>query len=638
MVLIKYLPESQDNSHFPVVYHGLTLLTRVLESAGNAFFNTYERKNFKQPMDTECNTQRTFESEDKSCFSDSWSSGKATKGKNQARANAKTANAPSKLKRLIKGPNLYSVLGLQEGCSMDAIKKSYRQLALQYHPDKQKARENTQQPKISKSKQVHETVSQNLIKKPKNLEHYSDKMFFLLIQDAYNALSDPTFRREYDSALPFDESIPSASDMDATDPQSFFTVFAPVFQRNARWSAKKNVPSLGTLNTSIEEVHKFYQFWRHFDTIREFSIHNEYDLIDAECREERRWMERENMKICRKYIKEDKLRISKLVELAFSLDPRIQKEKEVETKKKNKVKNERQRLHEEKLEKHRLEQERKIQEQKAFEEELQLKEKLRLEDRQRHKMLLKQTRKNIRLLCENAVTTQVLDGDHLQEACLNIPLDQLILLEKSLQEISANECTPQEISNKIYEFLYANNIQIRKVDTDSLGQETQKKTSSNISNDFWTPEQILLLEKSLQKYPVGTVRRWQLISEAVGVKNIKNVIEKSRGLTNKTSVKSNLNVSGKTTNDPKTVNKISSQVDNNVATPNIQVQHTSWTNAQQQALETALQSHKGRLTQKEEWHAIAQEVPGKTANDCFTRFKEVRAAILASSGFQNSSF
>jgi DnaJ homolog subfamily C member 2 len=76
---------------------------------------------------------------------------------------------------------------------------------------------------------------------------------------------------------------------------------------------------LGTLNTSIEEVHKFYQFWRHFDTIREFSIHNEYDLIDAECREERRWMERENMKICRKYIKEDKLRISKLVELAFSL-------------------------------------------------------------------------------------------------------------------------------------------------------------------------------------------------------------------------------------------------------------------------------------------------------------------------------
>jgi hypothetical protein len=129
------------------------------------------------------------------------------------------------------------------------------------------------------------------------------------------------------------------------------------------------------------------------------------------------------------------------------------------------VKNERQRLHEEKLEKHRLEQERKIQEQKAFEEELQLKEKLRLEDRQRHKMLLKQTRKNIRLLCENAVTTQVLDGDHLQEACLNIPLDQLILLEKSLQEISANECTPQEISNKIYEFLYANNIQIRKVDT-----------------------------------------------------------------------------------------------------------------------------------------------------------------------------
>lgn len=48
-------------------------------------------------------------------------------------------------------------------------------------------------------------------------------------------------------------------------------------------------------------------------------MHNEYDVTEAECREERRWMERENMKILRKYIKEDKQRISKLTDLVYSL-------------------------------------------------------------------------------------------------------------------------------------------------------------------------------------------------------------------------------------------------------------------------------------------------------------------------------
>ena len=32
--------------------------------------------------------------------------------------------------------NLYDVLGVQENASADDIKKTYRKLALQYHPDK----------------------------------------------------------------------------------------------------------------------------------------------------------------------------------------------------------------------------------------------------------------------------------------------------------------------------------------------------------------------------------------------------------------------------------------------------------------------------------------------------------------------
>nr|XP_046178659.1 dnaJ homolog subfamily C member 5-like [Oncorhynchus gorbuscha] len=34
------------------------------------------------------------------------------------------------------GESLYQVLGLEKGCNQDDIKKSYRKLALRYHPDK----------------------------------------------------------------------------------------------------------------------------------------------------------------------------------------------------------------------------------------------------------------------------------------------------------------------------------------------------------------------------------------------------------------------------------------------------------------------------------------------------------------------
>lgn len=79
------------------------------------------------------------------------------------------------------------------------------------------------------------------------------------------------------------------------------------------------MPGLGLPDAKMKDVHRFYSFWWSFDTLRDFSINDEYDFNDAECREERRWMERQNVKIRRKYIKDEKSRITKLVDLAFSL-------------------------------------------------------------------------------------------------------------------------------------------------------------------------------------------------------------------------------------------------------------------------------------------------------------------------------
>ena len=53
---------------------------------------------------------------------------------------------------------------------------------------------------------------------------------------------------------------------------------------------RQPAPQLGTAQTPIAEVGRFYRFWFTFKSWREFPHLNEFDVNDAECREERRWM------------------------------------------------------------------------------------------------------------------------------------------------------------------------------------------------------------------------------------------------------------------------------------------------------------------------------------------------------------
>jgi DnaJ-class molecular chaperone len=66
-------------------------------------------------------------------------------------------------------PNYYEVLGLKPEASQDDIKKSFRNLAMQYHPDKNKGSEESKQK-------------------------------FMKIVEAYEVLSDTQSRRKYDES------------------------------------------------------------------------------------------------------------------------------------------------------------------------------------------------------------------------------------------------------------------------------------------------------------------------------------------------------------------------------------------------------------------------------------------------------
>jgi DnaJ family protein C protein 2 len=172
----------------------------------------------------------------------------------------------------------YQLLGLghlRYLANEDQIKKAYRATSLKHHPDKQAAvlldLENEEEKDA----------------KREELDNH-----FKLIQEAYEVLTDPTKRRLFDSIDEFDDDIP-----DQCGPKDFYKVYGPVFQRNSRWSLQQPCPDLGDDKTPFAEVDKFYDFWFLFKSWREFPQEDEFELDQAEGREHKRWMERQNAKL-----------------------------------------------------------------------------------------------------------------------------------------------------------------------------------------------------------------------------------------------------------------------------------------------------------------------------------------------------
>lgn len=216
--------------------------------------------------------------------------------------------------------NLYEILGFggELGASADTevIKKAYHKAVLMYHPDK--AQFKTEAGK-------------------------EDRSVFLKIQEAFNVLCSEPKRRAYDSQLPFDERIPTEEDCTkylAKGPHKFFKLFDPVFKRNARFAVKKPVPELGDLETPLPQVYKFYSYWIKFESWRDFTgVGAEHKPDDASCREEKRYMQKENEKKAKTMKKKEMDRIIQLVMLAEKRDPRIARDKEQKKQSKDAEKN-----------------------------------------------------------------------------------------------------------------------------------------------------------------------------------------------------------------------------------------------------------------------------------------------------------
>ncbi|XP_069126676.1 dnaJ homolog subfamily C member 21-like isoform X2 [Argopecten irradians] len=241
----------------------------------------------------------------------------------------------------------YEVLGVERDAGADDLKKSYRKLALKWHPDKN----------------------------PDNVEECTSQ--FRLVQQAYDVLSDPQERAWYDKhreailkgGLGHGDSYEDDS-MDVfqyfnsscysgfnDDEHGFYCVYQDVFTKLSDEDyhfmddreSECDFPEFGNSKSSYEEVVKpFYDFWESYQTAKSYVWVEKYDTREAPDRRCRRLMEAENKKLRDAAKKERNEQIRALVKFIKKRDKRVQaykkllEERNEEIKKKAKENRERQ--------------------------------------------------------------------------------------------------------------------------------------------------------------------------------------------------------------------------------------------------------------------------------------------------------
>ncbi|CAK1585213.1 unnamed protein product [Parnassius mnemosyne] len=212
----------------------------------------------------------------------------------------------------------YDVLCVSKEASSSEIKKAYRRLALQWHPDK-------------------------------NLDNLQEaKEQFQLVQNAYEVLSDPQERAWYDNhreqllrgagSSYNDDSLdvypyftPSCYKGFGDDPQGFYGVYSEVFSKLAAEETDflddpedvAKIPKFGNSSTPYEEVHEFYAYWMAFSTNKSFVWLDQYEISQGDNRRVIKLMEKENNKIRQKARKERNEEIRRLVSFVRRKDKRV---------------------------------------------------------------------------------------------------------------------------------------------------------------------------------------------------------------------------------------------------------------------------------------------------------------------------
>jgi len=625
------LPDSQSEADKePLVVCGICFSQKRVEPAGRGFHAEYEKPQIeakRKGKKPDAKDGDDEEGEDDS----KWRKKHKSKDAGE-KGDKKKLVGSLKLCPQLEGCDLYALLEVSEGASEEVIKKQYRKLALKHHPDKQ----NKEGEGAKEEKKDEKGLS-------------AQDLLFIQIQGAYEILSDQTKRRQYDSTLDFDDSVPEEVDEAAG---GFYATFLPVFQRNSRWSIRRPVPELGDDSTSIEKVHKFYDWWYDFETWRDFSSHDEHCLDDAEFREEKRWMERQNQKGRKKYEQEERRRMLNLVEVAERLDPRIRAERDEQEAKKREEKERRASLKQDAEDAKRREEEEKQQKLDQEQAERDEKERLEKEERKAGKQVLKTLRQRMKKALQGRGKCDFTELENLdiQEWALSFeeasPLEELCarlerlktapavanLVRAELAEWRKRRETDQEKEE-------ARIVETRRAE-EQKAKEAKEAAAAAATGAPWKQEELGTLAKGLQKFPGGFAGRWGAIASLLGTcgyhRSEKEVMAKTKEMSDGASLRSmgsRLDAmstfqapKAKAKAEPKAEPKAKAdvKVPEKAAVAADAADPAEWSTEQQKALENALVEFPATLDKNERWKSIAEKVQGKTKSQCVERFKYLR--------------
>ena len=553
----------------------------------------------------------------------------------------------------------YEILGLSTfGDSADRyiIRKAYHKAVLLYHPDKMHSHGHTEE---------------------------QCRAIFLKVQAAADTLTDVSKRRAYDSMLDFDESIPTeveSKEASLAGIDAFLALYEPIFQRNARFALNKPVPSIGTAETRMIHINNFYSYWVKFDSWRDFTnVDREHDPEQAQCREHKRWMQKENEKNAKKLKKIEMARLNELVTRAMSHDPRIIAEKARVKAEKTAQKEERQRKiaqeEKEKAEKiHRQEEEKlnKIRDEKLEHERSR---KQASKARNTFRKLLRlfssldagvdgwefgiMNAEDCDLFCQNTETSQLIElnsklgGD----GALSDP--KTFVLASKAEVLDRLNAIKKSIEDKKVEEL--KQIEVRKKQHEKSAIESNLKKKG--VNREWTGEEFSVLSKGVKKFPAGTRQRWVTICNYMNdllkpdipyekeecLQASQNALKIMATLQNASTTKtSSVSTPVTTTTAPPTAAVVAKPLTSSAATPSTKKversamtksnQKTSegdaeasehWTQDQQKFLEGGLKKYPASMDKNERWTAIAGDIPGKNKKDWILRFKKLREELQA---------
>lgn len=209
----------------------------------------------------------------------------------------------------------YEVLEVSRDVSADDLKKSYRKLALKWHPDKN----------------------------PDCVEDAKEQ--FQLIQQAYEVLGDPRERQWYDNHREYiinsgDTPVnelnlfkyfsPSCYKGFGDDEKGFYSVYREVFntilvEESVYFEIDPDeIPTFGRSDSDYTEiVRPFYNFWCGFNTHKPFGWLDQHDIRQAPNRRIIKLMEKENKKVRDKAKKERNDEIQALIEFVRKRDKRV---------------------------------------------------------------------------------------------------------------------------------------------------------------------------------------------------------------------------------------------------------------------------------------------------------------------------